>query len=326
MATEDAGGQATNDGVPHLAFDLEQWGRDHPAEKPAKAKASPTPRATQEGGSRPDRITRARMYVDKIPGAVSGQKGHDKTFDVACSVIKGFNLSVDEARPILLDYNARCDPPWAPHEIEHKLEDADKKPDQVERGYLYQADRPDRGNAAGSNGHVYGEGRATVVGLMGGDAAGPSPDDEAANEAVNDPHRLARVILNDYLTPDGIRRIAYFRDDFYIHDRVAYRLAHDFRAVVVVNRIKKELDEQNRRAIAVWATMPAESRGQKPQVPKVTWSLVRDVAMALGAMVNVDRDLVPPFWIGPDAPEPESSSSETRISCLRSVRVPCSAT
>src|SRR5208337_1092200 len=46
-------------------------------------------------------LTRAAAYLARIPFAVSGQRGHDRTFHAACLVIKGFGLSVAEARPLL---------------------------------------------------------------------------------------------------------------------------------------------------------------------------------------------------------------------------------
>lgn len=79
-------------------------------------------------------LASARAYVAKIPGAISGQGGHPATFKVACHLVLGFDLSIAEARPLLHEFNARCQPPWTDKELEHKLSDADKKPGP--RGYL----------------------------------------------------------------------------------------------------------------------------------------------------------------------------------------------
>lgn len=67
---------------------------------------------------------RARKYVDRIPGAISGQDGHGQTFWVAQVLTRDFGLSLDEAWPIMLDYNQRCQPEWTEKELRHKLEDA----------------------------------------------------------------------------------------------------------------------------------------------------------------------------------------------------------
>jgi putative DNA primase/helicase len=79
-------------------------------------------------------VRRARAYLSRIPGAVSGQHGHDHTFHVACALVEGFALSIEEARPLLEEWNQTCDPPWSQAEIEHKLADAAKK--ATRPGYL----------------------------------------------------------------------------------------------------------------------------------------------------------------------------------------------
>ena len=38
-------------------------------------------------------LDRARLYLEKIPGAVSGQGGHPQTFAAACALVHGFALS-----------------------------------------------------------------------------------------------------------------------------------------------------------------------------------------------------------------------------------------
>jgi hypothetical protein len=68
-------------------------------------------------------LDRARAYVAKIPGAISGASGHDQTFAVACALVK-FGLSPTDAWHLLLKYNGRCVPPWTERELQHKLKDA----------------------------------------------------------------------------------------------------------------------------------------------------------------------------------------------------------
>ena len=76
----------------------------------------------------PSLFERARNYVAKMPAAVSGQGGHDVTIHVACILMQGFDLPRGEARQILDEFNARCEPPWSDRELEHKLNQADKMP------------------------------------------------------------------------------------------------------------------------------------------------------------------------------------------------------
>ncbi|MBL8798896.1 MAG: bifunctional DNA primase/polymerase [Planctomycetia bacterium] len=72
------------------------------------------------------RARRAAAYLAKVPEAVSGEGGHDRTFHVACLLVRDFALDLDTARAVFEDFNVRCDPPWSEAELEHKLEDADQ--------------------------------------------------------------------------------------------------------------------------------------------------------------------------------------------------------
>jgi hypothetical protein len=71
-------------------------------------------------------FSRAKVYLDKIPGAVSGAGGHDQTFTAACCLVR-FGLSEAEQWELLLDYNSRCSPNWSEAELRHKLQDAQKR-------------------------------------------------------------------------------------------------------------------------------------------------------------------------------------------------------
>jgi hypothetical protein len=79
-------------------------------------------------------MDRAANYIAKMDQAVSGQRGHDTTFHVACTLVLGFGLSPDEAWPIIAEWNQRCAPPWSEKDLRRKLDEANKQPG--ERGYL----------------------------------------------------------------------------------------------------------------------------------------------------------------------------------------------
>jgi hypothetical protein len=79
-------------------------------------------------------IERARKYLAKLPAAISGQGGHDATFHAACTLVLGFGLGKRQSIALLSEWNERCEPPWSPTELEHKIDDANKQPGW--RGYL----------------------------------------------------------------------------------------------------------------------------------------------------------------------------------------------
>jgi hypothetical protein len=85
----------------------------------------------------------ARAYVAKMPGAVEGHGGDRQTFQVACRLVIDFDLTPEQALPLLQEYNARCTPPWPDdalvHKLERALQAANEKPG--ERGRLLHASR-----------------------------------------------------------------------------------------------------------------------------------------------------------------------------------------
>jgi hypothetical protein len=77
---------------------------------------------------------RAARYLSKMPPAVSGEHGHDKTYRVACVLMLGFALSVDEAWPVIAEWNQGCNPPWSDADLRRKLDQANQQ--GGDRGFL----------------------------------------------------------------------------------------------------------------------------------------------------------------------------------------------
>jgi hypothetical protein len=64
----------------------------------------------------------ARNYVKKMKPAVEGKGGDAQTFKVVCTLENDFALPFEEAWPILLEWNNRCDPPWTEDDLVRKWE------------------------------------------------------------------------------------------------------------------------------------------------------------------------------------------------------------
>lgn len=75
------------------------------------------------------RLERARAYVARMPGAISGSGGHTQAMKVARACATGFGLSESEILEVLHDWNGRCTPPWSDRELAHKAKEAANKPD-----------------------------------------------------------------------------------------------------------------------------------------------------------------------------------------------------
>ena len=90
-----------------------------------------------------DRMKRARAYLARMPGAVSGERGHDRTWDASIVLVRGFDLPAHAALDLLAsEFNPRCSPPWSMRELEHKVDTAERDA-RIPRGYLLEDDRGD---------------------------------------------------------------------------------------------------------------------------------------------------------------------------------------
>lgn len=99
------------------------WTRER-ARTRARRIVTPMPAETMRDADREQQIRRARAYLAAIEGAISGQRGHDRTFRAACVLTHKFGLTFEEAWPLLLEWNQVCEPPWSERELAHKLSDA----------------------------------------------------------------------------------------------------------------------------------------------------------------------------------------------------------
>jgi hypothetical protein len=70
------------------------------------------------------RVARAQRFLHSLEPAVSGCHGDLHTFRICCRVVRGFDLSDDEALLVLSDWNARCRPPWSERELLNKVHNA----------------------------------------------------------------------------------------------------------------------------------------------------------------------------------------------------------
>jgi hypothetical protein len=84
------------------------------------------PVATQAGLG-PDLRNRILAYIAKIPVAVQGNGGDQRTFTVACELVNGWNLTASDAMQYLRLYSDKCEPPWSDKDLLHKLEEAERR-------------------------------------------------------------------------------------------------------------------------------------------------------------------------------------------------------
>ncbi len=73
------------------------------------------------------RITRARAWLAKVDPPIKGVRWGGKMFYACSWVLRKFNLTVNEAWPLILEFNERAEPKFTEKELIHKLTDAAKK-------------------------------------------------------------------------------------------------------------------------------------------------------------------------------------------------------
>jgi hypothetical protein len=73
---------------------------------------------------------RLAAYMATVEPAVEGQGGDAHTYRVCCRLVRGFNLTIDEAIDALHEWNATCAPPWSDRELRTKLANAQRYGDE----------------------------------------------------------------------------------------------------------------------------------------------------------------------------------------------------
>ncbi len=71
-----------------------------------------------------DVIERGRRCLEAMDASIGGAGGAGQFFKAACALVRGLSLSVEEAMPLLLEYDARSSPRWGMRECRRALRNA----------------------------------------------------------------------------------------------------------------------------------------------------------------------------------------------------------
>lgn len=102
------------------------------SEAPEQQKHSGKSRRSSAPQSVGDRV---RAWLQKRGPSIAGQHGHDDAWFTACTLVRGFNLSIHHAFAFISEWNLTCEPPWSDHELMHKLRQAEEKA-EGDPGYM----------------------------------------------------------------------------------------------------------------------------------------------------------------------------------------------
>lgn len=64
-------------------------------------------------------------YMAELPPAVEGKHGDDATYRAACVLVRDLGLNAADALRLMLEWNARCSPPWTEGELMKKIRGAE---------------------------------------------------------------------------------------------------------------------------------------------------------------------------------------------------------
>lgn len=164
------------------------------------------------------------------------------------------------------------------------------------------------------------EGYGADNGPMGENSANPDADlDLEPLEADDDPHRLARVYLeqNAWSIEFNSSTLRFWRQEWHVWNGRAYVRLDPTDLTGLVNKaIKEEFDRLNVVAQERFARRPAsddpDAPDEKPPVTrKVSRGLVLDVIAAIQGQCSLPSDQEAPFWISGKGPWPASEGFAT---------------
>jgi putative DNA primase/helicase len=119
-------------------------------------------------------------------------------------------------------------------------------------------------------------------------------------EAADDPHRLARIFLQQHTLSDGLA-LRWWREEWYEWKDGAYILQLDKEVKASLGcQIKAEFDRLN----IIEQTAGVKVNGAPPVTRKVTTRLLADVSVALTGLACVPSSIEQPAWLDRDGPYP----------------------
>jgi putative DNA primase/helicase len=309
-----------------LAAWLKRQGTSNSASQPADVAStrSQTHRHPPGKEQSDDRLRRAAAYLAKIPGAISGQRGHDQTFHAACVLVKGFGLSIDEARPLLYDWNKSCVPPWNKTELEHKLKSAaaavDVRPKEylAAHGWKPSSDRTPSSRQPTTSPASPAPAAAAVAGSDEDLLFPCCPPGQEAN-----PHRLASLFLNERFAYPGGIGLRFWREEFHDWDGSAYRRISvaELRAQLaafLAREFERLYRSERQRRLELDEAKASETTRRPPRPIAVTTRLIGDVVQAIAGSVLVRLADCPaqPAWVEgfpESAGQPTGGSTNTLL-------------
>jgi hypothetical protein len=169
-------------------------------------------------------IVRARKWLEKADPAISGSKGHDTSFRIIERLVRGFDLTDEEALNALEAWNDRCQPPWSEGELRHKIKDGRSRGD-TPIGEL--RDEPSRNETNGASTLL------SIDGAVG--ASSFDPTNGASSSFDSDPRPIIQISTELHYNVD--KSVVALEQDPHLYQRDG-KLVH-------VTRVTREQSDKS---------------------------------------------------------------------------------
>ena len=271
---------------PKKPFNLKKWLENNPqANYKPPVKRNTLPLNINPNRSR-DAYTQARHYMSKVGPAIEGSGGWRHTFGVCCHLIKGFCLTLIEAKSLLSTWNSSCIPPWSDEELDSLLMKADKAPDLKPRGFNLRKDTNK------FEGITFDDNEEVEI-----------PEEQIKNEhsgIIDDPASLAVKFFEEHKNESGLCVYRWWYSQFYKWNGTHYEslIKEEFNSILSTY-IEKLFLKQYHFDLS---QLP-ETESDKARKRKITTNLIENVKVCLINMMAISKsNTSEPFWVA-DPPD-----------------------
>lgn len=284
-------------------FDVEDYFRRYPERIPDVSESKPAdkPSKPHPGPNRTrDAYSQARQWLASVSPANAGEYGHNKTFGVADTLQKGFDLRLDEALSLLEEWNHGCHPRWSRGDLEKKLLDSEKNPDRRPRGWMLRKGKFD--NVAELIDDR--EERAEKANQL---AIPPEPKTREHSYVPDDPASLAIRFVQANQTKQNLCSYRWMEGKYYRWNNSHYDAMPDesinsdiFDFIEGIYLKKYKADQME---------VPNDGRSQEKVTKlKVNRAIIDNTKIGLVNLIKINSEsLSEPFWLSeqPQGWEPE---------------------
>jgi putative DNA primase/helicase len=273
---------------PRQSFDLLKWIEQNPQVHYKRPTPKPAQTLPQPNRSR-DAYSQAQAYAARFKPAIEGQKGYKQTFALCAALIKGFCLTITEAKSLLISWNYSCIPPWKDEDLDKILLSAESAPDLEAKGYLLAKKHDKLSNVNFDNADEIEESKKLSEEQVKYEHSG----------ILDDPASLAIRFMEYHRTLNGLCRYRWLKGQFYRWTGTHYNPLKDKK---INARIFSYIEDLFLKEYKLKCSqVPSPDEIEKVKKKKVNGNLVENVKTGLIDLISIseddDEEFSEPFWL-----------------------------